>query len=159
MGPVRLVGKVRDPLCICLTLSRLVNSCGGECTLWDRQQEADWFFIQVTLVERSLEPCVISGSAKSTGQESLGWYRRPLRQRRIRGWGWGAVCFFLVKGDQDHVSNRTSVDSDTWVQGCHCYLPCLNPVTDMTWCEELLNMSIHGNVVYHVSQIKHRLEI
>lgn len=69
------------------------------------------------------------------------------------------ACFFLVNGDQDHVSNRTSVDSDTWVQGHHCYLPCLNPVTDMTWCEELLNMSIHGNVVYHVSQIKRRVEI
>lgn len=41
MGPVRLVGKVRDPLCIGLTVSRLVNSCGGEWTLWDRQQEAD----------------------------------------------------------------------------------------------------------------------
>lgn len=67
--------------------------------------------------------------------------------------------FFLVKGDQDHVSNRTSVDSDTWVRGCHCYLPCLNPATDMTWRAELLNTSMHGNVVYHVTQIKCRVEI
>lgn len=72
------------------------------------------------------------------GQGSLGCSRGPLGQGHSGEWamtGGAGVATSrqsvhiqgLVKRAQDHVYNGTSVDSDTWVQGCHCYSPCLSP--------------------------------
>lgn len=88
---ISLVFKVNVPLYGCLTVSKFVNSwlypfivtgslppapsscgSGSELTQAVRQQAGDWLLIEVHVVERPLELCGISGSAKLAGQGSLG---------------------------------------------------------------------------------------
>lgn len=103
------------------------------------------------MVERSPEPCGISGSAEPTGQGSLGCSRGPPGARggcvtaelsaRTRG---------LVKRAQDHVNNGTSQAQTPGYRGCHCHSPCPTQMTDMTCYEEPLSTSIQGSSLYPI---------
>lgn len=93
---VDLVVKDRASLQSYFTMSQLVNGCGcgsgSDLTQWARQQVGDWFFIQVSVVERSPEPCGISGSAEPTGQGCSGCSRGPPEQGRAASrWSWMLV--------------------------------------------------------------------
>lgn len=134
---VDLVVEARASLYSCLTVSQLVNSCGsgGELTQWARQQAGDWFLIQVSVVERSLEPCGISRNPEPAGQGSLGCSRGPLGQGSRGGCvtaELSACTRGLVKRAQDHVNNGTSQAQTPGYRAVTASHPASTQMTDMT---------------------------